>query len=199
MKNDTTSASISDDYILHLFHLQKEQIDSFQVNHQDDGVHVRIKLTPKTTSCPVCGFPTSKVKSYVHKRITHSMLNTEACYIDYQARRYICPACNKTFYEDNPFTFKGMKISLLTVYNVLRDLKNPADTFKSVGTMSRIRTHLIDTFFIFKTSFVIVRRFIVTMTVNPNCIVKCFDIFKYHLVCHLIINDLFSIQPLSFN
>lgn len=90
MKNDTTSASISDDYILHLFHLQKEQIDSFQVNHQDDGVHVRIKLTPKTTSCPVCGFPTSKVKSYVHKRITHSMLNTEACYIDYQARRYIC-------------------------------------------------------------------------------------------------------------
>ena len=67
------------------------------------------------------------------------------------------------------------------------------------GTMSRIRTHLIDTFFIFKTSFVIVRRFIVTMTVNPNCIVKCFDIFKYHLVCHLIINDLFSIQPLSFN
>lgn len=68
-----------------------------------------------------------------------------------------------------------------------------------LGTMSRIRTHLIDTFFIFKTSFVIVRRFIVTMTVNPNCIVKCFDIFKYHLVCHLIINDLFSIQPLSFN
>ena len=70
---------------------------------------------------------------------------------------------------------------------------------KYIGTMSRIRTHLIDTFFIFKTSFVIVRRFIVTMTVNPNCIVKCFDIFKYHLVCHLIINDLFSIQPLSFN
>lgn len=138
MKNDTTSASISDDYILHLFHLQKEQIDSFQVNHQDDGVHVRIKLTPKTTSCPVCGFPTSKVKSYVHKRITHSMLNTEACYIDYQARRYICPACNKTFYEDNPFTFKGMKISLLTVYNVLRDLKNPADTFKSVAQRNHI-------------------------------------------------------------
>lgn len=136
MKNDTTSASISDDYILHLFHLQKEQIDSFQVNHQDDGVHVRIKLTPKTTSCPVCGFPTSKVKSYVHK--THSMLNTEACYIDYQARRYICPACNKTFYEDNPFTFKGMKISLLTVYNVLRDLKNPADTFKSVAQRNHI-------------------------------------------------------------
>ena len=71
--------------------------------------------------------------------------------------------------------------------------------FLLFGTMSRIRTHLIDTFFIFKTSFVIVRRFIVTMTVNPNCIVKCFDIFKYHLVCHLIINDLFSIQPLSFN
>ena len=138
MKNDTTSASISDDYILHLFHLQKEQIDSFHVNHQDDGVHVRIKLTPKTTSCPVCGFPTSKVKSYVHKRITHSMLNTEACYIDYQARRYICPACNKTFYEDNPFTFKGMKISLLTVYNVLRDLKNPADTFKSVAQRNHI-------------------------------------------------------------
>jgi len=76
---------------------------------------------------------------------------------------------------------------------------SPVLVERKLGTMSRIRTHLIDTFFIFKTSFVIVRRFIVTMTVNPNCIVKCFDIFKYHLVCHLIINDLFSIQPLSFN
>ena len=97
-----------------------------------------------------------------------------------------CPECGNPITKIKGYVTKTIQHSLL------------ADK-KCVGTMSRIRTHLIDTFFIFKTSFVIVRRFIVTMTVNPNCIVKCFDIFKYHLVCHLIINDLFSIQPLSFN
>ena len=66
------------------------------------------------------------------------------------------------------------------------------------GTMSRFRTHLIDTFFLFEITFIIIRRFIVAMAVNPNCIVKSFDIFKYHLIRHLIINHLFSIQPFSF-
>lgn len=34
-----------------------------------------------------------------------------------------CPVCGKTYYEHNPFVFKSMKISALTVYNILNDLK----------------------------------------------------------------------------
>ena len=68
---------------------------------------------------------------------------------------------------------------------------------KQSGTMSIFRTHLIEIFSFPKVALIIVWGFIVTMTMNSNCIVKSFDIFKYHLVCHLIINYLFSIQPFS--
>ena len=34
-------------------------------------------------------------------------MSTTNCYIIYHARRYQCPHCKKTFYENNPFTFGG--------------------------------------------------------------------------------------------
>lgn len=54
-------------------------------------------------------------------------MTTTNCYIIYHARRYECPHCKKTFYENNPFTFGG-RLSVATVFNVLRDLKAPNAT-----------------------------------------------------------------------
>ena len=39
----------------------------------------------------------------------------------------------ETYYEHNPFVFKSMKISALTVYNILNDLKKYNETFSSVA------------------------------------------------------------------
>ena len=39
----------------------------------------------------------------------------------------------KTYYEHNPFVFRSMKISALTVYNILNDLKKYNETFSSVA------------------------------------------------------------------
>lgn len=52
----------------------------------------------------------------------------------------LCVACKKTFYEHNPFTFPGMKVSLLTVYNVLNDLKSCNETFTSIAKRHNIST-----------------------------------------------------------
>ncbi len=59
-------------------------------------------------------------------------MTTTNCYIIYHARRYQCPHCKKTFYENNPFTFGG-RLSVATVFNVLRDLKSPNATFTDVA------------------------------------------------------------------
>ena len=115
--------SINNDYILKLFNLDNRKISSIEVHHQFDGVHVHVLLAVEPYRCPVCGTETSKTHSYTHKKITHSILSGIPCFINYKARRYICPECSKTFYEHNPFTTEGMKISLTTVYNVLKDLK----------------------------------------------------------------------------
>jgi len=87
-------------------------------------MYVNITLNKTWVQCPVCGHMTSRVKDYTDKKITHSVLSTTNCYIIYHARRYQCPHCKKTFYENNPFTFRG-KLSVATIFNVLRDLKSP--------------------------------------------------------------------------
>ena len=125
--------SINNDYILKLFNLDNSNISSLEVHHQFDGVHVHVLLSVQPCRCPLCGTETSKTHSYTHKKITHSILSGTPCFINYKARRYICPECSKTFYEHNPFTTEGMKISLATVYNVLNDLKKPNETFTAVA------------------------------------------------------------------
>ena len=130
MKNNTITAP-ADDSVLALFNLERDNIEEFSVSHQKDGLHLFVKLVSTPHICPVCRNSTEKVKAYYTKRITHSILNNNRCFIDYKARRYICTRCHKTFYEHNPFTMDGMKISLATVYNILEDLKNPRTTFAS--------------------------------------------------------------------
>ena len=80
---------------------------------------------------------TQKIKDYKEKKITHSVLSITNCYIIYKARRYQCLHCKKTFYENNPFTFGG-KFSVVTVSNVLKDLKSPNATFTDVAKRHNI-------------------------------------------------------------
>jgi transposase len=67
--------------------------------------------------------------------------------IIYHARRYICPICKKTFYENNPFVVKHDKISKFTIYNVLEALKNPIQTFDQVGKDNNLSATTVQTIF----------------------------------------------------
>lgn len=137
--------NISNDFILTLFNLDNKNIDELKVAHQFDGVYVHVKLSASEHVCLVCGCLTSKTHSYTNRKITHSILNNNPCYINYRTRRYICHECSKTFYEHNPFTTKGMKISLATVYNVLNDLKKANETFSAVAqryNISPLQLHI---------------------------------------------------------
>lgn len=146
MTANTITTSKNDD-ILALFNLERTNVEEFDVSHQKDGIHAYIRLVSRPHVCPVCGNRTEKVKSYYTRTITHSILNTTSCFIDYKARRYVCPRCHKTFYENNPFTMDGMKISLETVYNILRDLKNPRMTFTSAASRYHVSPSTVASLF----------------------------------------------------
>lgn len=133
MKTDRDSMPLKELNVLELFNLNDKDIKSVNIHHSYKGINLEVTLEPRPTACPVCGTATAKINNYVTRAITHSVLNHVPCYIKYHARRYKCPCCNKTFYENNPFTFKGMKVSLMTVYNVLNDLKLPNETFHSAA------------------------------------------------------------------
>ena len=174
--------SITNDYILKLFNLDNRKISSIEVHHQFDGVHVHVLLAVEPYRCPVCGTETSKTHSYTHKKITHSILSGIPCFINYKARRYICPECSKTFYEHNPFTTEGMKISLTTVYNVLNDLKKPNETFTAVAH----RYHISPT----AAAYIFDRHVNISRRKLPECIcideVYAFSSSKGDYVCVLL-------------
>lgn len=121
-------------FILQLFGLETIDVESIDYVPKGNDALIKVTLKNKHPACPTCGYERVKVKNYVTKHINHSQLSDRACTLEYRARRYICPVCNKSFYEPNPFVFKAMKISIKTVYNILDDLKNFNETFSSVAS-----------------------------------------------------------------
>lgn len=132
MKTDSQS------FVLQLFGLDMLDVES--INYVPEGCNalIKITLTDSHPPCPYCGYEKVKIKNYVLKRIKHSQLSDRACTLEYRARRYVCPICSRSFYENNPFVFKSMKISIKTVYNILDDLKNHNETFSSVANRYHI-------------------------------------------------------------
>ena len=120
---------------------------SLEILHSDDGICVHITLNPMEQTCPCCGQKTSRIKGYVTKKITHSIFQPMEGYIIYNARRYVCTFCRTTFYENNPFSYKGTRISVATVYNVLQELKKPTATFTSVASLYNLSPSSVSNIF----------------------------------------------------
>ena len=127
------SLSSKQNDILALFNLESEDIEDISYANEADLAIIRILLRPDYPPCPDCGNKNVLVKGYELKKISYGMLTDRKCIIHYRARRYRCPVCGRTYYEHNPFVFSSMKISALTVMNVLKDLKSQTETFSSVA------------------------------------------------------------------
>lgn len=132
MKQETRV--LNDQEILKLFNLSPEKVESMKFEHKKGSLYVYITLEVEEYPCPICGTKTKRVKSYVNKKILHAAITYKPCYIIYHCRRYVCTNCKKTFNERNPFAYRNMKLSALTVSNVLEDLKSPTETFSTVAT-----------------------------------------------------------------
>lgn len=123
-----------------ILRLEAEDVESISAKSAGDQMFYDVKLTPKFEPCPCCGDTRiqPKINKYVAKRITHSVLSSMKCVLNYHARRYQCQICGRTYYETNPFVFKKQKITIQTVSNVLNDLKSPAETFTSTASRNNI-------------------------------------------------------------
>lgn len=128
------------DLLIDLFNLTDDDIESVRYENQMGSTLLYVTLKPRYMACPTCGNKAVKIKGYVPKKITHSVLTNRPCQILYKARRYVCPVCGHTYYEENPFVFKKMKISIFTVKKILEDLHNFNETFTSVANRYNIST-----------------------------------------------------------
>lgn len=127
------SLSSKQNDIIALFNLEDTDIEDISYVNEGGKAIVRISLCPDYPRCPDCDNPNVVIKGYELKKINHGILTDRKCILYYKARRYKCPVCKRTYYEHNPFVFSAMKISALTVENVLKDLKKQTETFSSVA------------------------------------------------------------------
>jgi len=132
------SLSIDSNDVLALFNLENDNVESVSVHNQNNQTIVDVLLRAEYPPCPSCGYSNVLIKGYTLKTIKHSVLSDRNCVLSYRARRYICPVCRRTYYEHNPFVFGSMKISALTVQNVLKDLKKYNETFSSTASRYHI-------------------------------------------------------------
>ena len=119
--------------ILVLFNLENDDVEDVSFLNKDNMAIVDVFLRPSYPPCKDCGNTNVRIKGYVIKKVNHGVLTDRKCILNYHARRYVCPVCGRTFYEPNPFVFNSMKISALSVHNVLKDLKKQNETFSSVA------------------------------------------------------------------
>lgn len=165
-----------------LFHLNPDDIANILCTTFNKMMVLIVTLADKHQACPYCGFTAPKIKEYVTKEVTHSALTTQKCIIKYRARRYKCPVCGKTYYEFNPFVFKSQKISILTVHNILKDLKDFNETFTSVARRYHVSPTSVSTIF---DNHVDIARNKLPEIINFDEII-CLQIRKSKYVCVLL-------------
>ena len=126
-------------FIADLFNLEPADIQSISYQNVSNSFsEFLITLSRKDLPCPECGFEHPKIKNYVKKKINHSLLKDRKSIIIYNARRFVCPVCGRTYYEHNPFVFGSGKISIKVILNVLEQLRDFNATFSSVARDNHI-------------------------------------------------------------
>ena len=127
--------------------MKREDIESFQTSRILDELIVSIKLYRKLENCVECESGNVNIHGYKVRKINHSALDNVKCIIHYNARRYKCKDCNKTFFEKNSFASTGQRLSQYTVLRILRELKVPNYTFTNVAKNTGLsKTAVMDVF-----------------------------------------------------
>lgn len=106
--------------------------DLDQIQQSDGSIVIKLKLCVKAGFCPYCK---GKVKAhgFTKKTLTHSVLANRNCTIIFYRRRYLCQSCCVSFSEFNPFSSISETITHETKINILKDLKNPGETYTIVA------------------------------------------------------------------
>ena len=112
------------DSITSLFSLKDSDVEICTEELKAGIHHFRITLVNRGGRCPRCGRFTKDIKEYRTKVIRHSIFLNEQALVHYRTRRFLCPDCGKTFYEDDPFSSQYCHISDKTVGNVLKLAKD---------------------------------------------------------------------------
>lgn len=128
---------LEQDYISKILDL--EDVIVTKVENYPDSLHFYIEMPVQEHTCPNCGQRTSYIHDYREQMIKDIPLGRKT-YIHVRKRRYVCPHCNKRFYEENPFlaryhrTTTRLVAAVITAFRKLQPAKEIASQFNLSST-----------------------------------------------------------------
>lgn len=138
---------MQNNFITNLLDLKGVKVTKFR--NRKNRIRIHIELPIKEHSCPCCHSKTSRVHDYRFQLIKDIPIYYKDTFIYYRKRRYVCPNCNKKFYEKNSFLPKrARKTNRLTAFIIdkLKEKQSMKDVAKlsnvSITTVSRLLPYL---------------------------------------------------------
>ena len=95
-----------------------------------------LTLPLKPHSCPCCKTSTSLVHGYYSQPVKSALFIDMGASLVYRKRRYICPNCRKTFYEDNSFISRYQRMTRSTIEKIVYEhgrLQSSSDIARRYG------------------------------------------------------------------
>ena len=78
-----------------------------------------LTLPVKPHRCPCCKTSTSSIHSYYNQPVKSALFMDINATLIYRKRRYICPHCRKTFFEDNSFISRYQRMTRSTIEKIV--------------------------------------------------------------------------------
>ena len=108
-------------------------VQSDRLEIKDNEAICFITLKRSIIFCPSCG-RRMNIKDYRKCKISHNMIRGKNTTIILRKRRLVCPQCNHTETEKNPFTENsGGRLSQISEMQIMKALKEPTATFSLIA------------------------------------------------------------------
>lgn len=107
-----------------------------------DTTHFEIEMIRKPHKCPCCGLVTDHVHDYRLQKVKDLPSFGKKVNLLIRKRRYVCPSCNKRFYENIAFLPRYHRMTSRVIHEVLALLASTC-SFKSVALQLDLSTSTV--------------------------------------------------------
>lgn len=115
---------LNSNYIESLFGIKGAKLKNIERNTEESTINVYFELEKDIHECPACKELTISVHDYRVQKIKGPPLGEYFMVFHYRKRRYVCPACNKRFYEKNSFVPRYHRMSYSLLSYILSELRS---------------------------------------------------------------------------
>lgn len=132
---------MQEDFIMKLLGIKEKYVELWEMKEENGEFHFWLQTKQRKQTCPKCGAKTKRVHSYRMQLIKGRLIEDRPVKIHLRKRRYLCPSCQKTFYEKLGFVKRYQRHTTSLEQQVLTYVGE--HSFKAAGKMAGVSTNQV--------------------------------------------------------